>query len=141
MLLSHTELPVVISNENNQRFLEKHGKDLRQFLEVNDFGLSRVACMCPKCPFFGMPMGRPLMMGGRPTINATLQEHINSFVPGLHKAIYTHHDKSNADIFGEIVRHCMTYRVGEDSVREVINTINNIRQQTVEWEEFERHFV
>lgn len=97
--------------------------------------------MCPKCPFFGKPMGRPHMVDGKPAIHPTLQEHINSFVPGLHRAIYTHHDRSNAEIFGEIIRHCMTYRVGEDNVRDVINTINNLRQGTVEWEDFERHFV
>lgn len=141
MLLTHTDLPVIVSAENNERFLQKHGRDLRQVLEVNDFGLSRVACMCPKCPFFAKPFGPPNMFNGKPTINVFLQEHINSFVPGLHKAVYTHHDKSHADIMGAIIRHCMVFRVGEDNVRDVVNTINNIRHRSVEWEVFEKYFV
>lgn len=53
----HMEPPVLITRKNSERFKQLHGRDLAEELNVNEFGLSLTACMCPKCPLFRKNLG------------------------------------------------------------------------------------
>lgn len=121
-LVSHFDLPVLVSKVNAERFRQKYNRDLRDELDVNEIGLSRVACMCPKCPFFMKPLGPKTG-----TMAPELMEHLNSGVDGLY---YTMQGPvTNLSDFLKIYVHPR------------INNINNLVNRELTWEEFEKHFI
>ena len=76
MNATHT-LPIVMSESNMAMFLMKHGRDLKEELDVTPWGLSRVACLSPECPFFGKPIGkRAMSRAGTPRMADRLVQHL-----------------------------------------------------------------
>ena len=88
MLEAHRDPPVLITKEHCERFKEKHGRDLGAELDVNDFGLSLTACMCPRCPFFRKPLGA--RNAQRTTPCPQLHEHTHTFAPKVNNVAYIH---------------------------------------------------
>jgi hypothetical protein len=78
----HRSLPVLVTKEFAAKFQANHGRDLIAELDINDYGLSRCACMCPTCPFFAQPMG--------PKLKFHLA--IFSHIKGVHRAVLTQPD-------------------------------------------------
>jgi hypothetical protein len=75
-------LPVLMSEANMAAFQAKHGRDLKRELDVTPWGLSRVACLSPHCPFFGRALGRPaLSRDGKPRMADRLVQHLEG-LPG-----------------------------------------------------------
>ena len=161
MLVCHSELPVLVSEENAALFKAKHGRDLLDEFDVNEYGLSRVACLCAKCPYFKVRMGNSTLRNGQRHISPMLYEHISSCVEGIQRLHSVVHrvatppppragtvlpvvprpraDIEN-DILAELMRQCMLYRVGEETMRSTLHNIRAIRTP-VPFAEFERHFV
>lgn len=172
MLVCHSELPVIVSEENAALFKAKHGRDLLNEFDVNEYGLSRVACLCAKCPYFKVRMGNSTLRNGQRHISPMLYEHISSCVEGiqrLHSVVHRvggsglatppppragtvipvvpgpradleNNIVAENDILAELMRQCMLYRVGEETMRSTLHNIRAIRTP-VPFEEFERHFV
>lgn len=135
MIITHIDLPIVISKENADRFKEKHGRDLLEEFQVNTWGVSRVACMCPKCPFFKKPLGQ---VAANAQISNELQEHINTFVPDFHKSLYK--SKDDAEILASLLNKCLLIRVRETEVASALQSIKLIKTP-IPWETFEAYFV
>ncbi len=78
----HRGLPVLVTRDFAARFQANHGRDLIADLDINNYGLSRCACMYPTCPFFAQPMG------------AKLKFHLAIFghIKGVHRAVLTQPD-------------------------------------------------
>jgi len=49
---SHSESPILIQGINAEIFRVVHGIDLNEEFNTDSHGLSKIACMCPTCPFF-----------------------------------------------------------------------------------------
>jgi hypothetical protein len=78
------------------KFNDVFGRDLRSERDVTEYGLSRVACLCLGCPFFGKPLGRrATTKTGVPRISDALHNHLQHLpcVPGYH------HDRRHVGIF------------------------------------------
>ena len=81
-------LPIVMSEANMATFLCKHGRDLKEELDVTPWGLSRVACLSPECPFFAKPIGRRARSRiGMPRMADRLVQHLAGLPgdKGLHR--------------------------------------------------------
>ena len=48
----HEEKPLLITTVNAEIFQIFHGRNLIEEFQINEKGLSKIACMCPACPFF-----------------------------------------------------------------------------------------
>jgi len=142
MLASHADLPVIVSAENARRFQMQHGRDLMEELDINDYGLSRLACMCPQCPYFGKPLGRVTLREGERCTCPELQEHIGGCMvqQGLHKTFHQNKSKKVVDVLAAFLEQCVLYRMGEASVRQTLKNIREIKIP-LPWEDFEKHFV
>jgi hypothetical protein len=87
-------VPAVLSAPLVDRFRAEFGRDLAADLSLTDYGLSRTACLCPACPFFGRVLGRPGRgRQGQPIMNAALVKHL-ALVPSIPAF---HRDRLHAD--------------------------------------------
>jgi len=135
MLVGHAEFPVIISEENAAKFKEKHGRDLREEFDVTEYGLSRIACMCPQCPFFKKELGKRCG-----SMVPQLQDHVSSGINGFHRTVINNTSKSDFDLLADLLKNSLLFRLGENQVKEAVNNINAIKAP-VPWEQFERHFL
>jgi hypothetical protein len=124
MLDAHRDPPVLITKNNRERFKQQHGRDLGEELNVNDFGLSLTACMCPKCPLFKKNLGSKTS-SELPIFQ--LMEHTASFVPKVDNVPYVH----------------VLFRHMADKKSEFVNVLNTMFRDGdgMGYEEFERLFV
>lgn len=142
MLASHADLPIVVSPENAERFEKEHGRNLIEELDINEYGLSRIACMCPQCPFFKKPLGRITERDGKRCICPELQEHISGCLmqQGLHKTVHQNKGEKEVDVLAKFLEQCVLYRMGEPSVSHTLRHIRDIKIP-VQWADFTKHFV
>jgi hypothetical protein len=86
---SHVGMPILITKEFAAGFLETHGRDLAAELDVNEYGLSRCACMYPACGFFAQPLGKKAVCRkGNPRMTDRLREHLSVPIQGVHRAVF-----------------------------------------------------
>lgn len=52
MSQAHSQPPILISQLNAQIFKAIYNRDLLEEYKTTSYGLSKIACMCPSCPFF-----------------------------------------------------------------------------------------
>lgn len=69
---SHEEKPLLITTLNAQIFQILHGRNLIEEFQTNNKGLSKIACMCPACPFFKKKFSGPTTQEG---FQCALLEH------------------------------------------------------------------
>lgn len=55
----HEEKPLLITTVNAEIFQIFHGRNLIEEFQINEKGLSKIACMCPACPFFKKKFSGP----------------------------------------------------------------------------------
>jgi hypothetical protein len=118
----HRERPILVSEAHRLRFLESHGRDLKMELDLNDKGFSRVACMCPRCPFFAKPLG--VSVDGN--LAQELKEHMRCYEMTISdfaflKTVYLDDNWDN-----NFMR---------------ITNLNNVLNEVVQWDEFQSLFV
>lgn len=101
---SHQGLPVLVTREFAAEFQEKHGRDLLAELDVNEYGLSRCACLFPLCGFFGRPLGKRYSKG-TPRMNDKLKQHLSIFghIKGVHRQVLSRPSDSTDVIVNDIV--------------------------------------
>lgn len=126
LIVTHHEQPMLVSADNAARYLEKHGRDLRQELCLNDSGMSAVACLCPHCPYFA-----------RCTSEHQLSEH-NDHSNELMQIIHENFQCSDPEIADKYLQ-TQPLRRRVLSRTALCMRINRIRQP-VPWETFEGYF-
>ena len=101
---SHQGLPVLVTREFSAEFKAKHGRDLLAELDVNEYGLSRCACLFPLCSYFGRPLGKKFTKGV-PRMTDRLRQHLSIFnhIKGVHREVLTRASDSTDVIVNDIV--------------------------------------
>ena len=100
----HRGLPVLITREFASAFRAKHGRDLIAELDVNEYGLSRCACLFPLCRYFAKPLGKKFTKGA-PRMTDKLKQHLSIFahVRGVHRTVLSRPGDSTNEIVDDIV--------------------------------------
>ena len=95
----HVGMPILITKEFAADFQAAHGRDLLAELDVNEYGLSRCACMYPGCRFFGQPLGKKAVCrSGNPRMADRLREHLSVPIKGVHRAVLTNPSMEPDDV-------------------------------------------
>jgi hypothetical protein len=102
---AHQGLPVAVTKEFASVFHAKHGRDLLKELDINEYGLSRCACLFPLCGYFGRPLGKKFTKGA-PRMNDKLKQHLSIFahVKGVHREVLSRPTESTTVIVNDIVK-------------------------------------
>lgn len=120
----HRERPILIHETHRLRFLEIYGRDLKTELDLNSKGFSRIACMCPKCPFFTKPLG--VSVDGK--LAPELEEHMRCYEMSISDFAFL-----KMAYFDDVWDN--------NFVRLMDLNTNNILNEIVQWNEFEGLFV
>jgi hypothetical protein len=142
MLQTHQGLPVLITPNFAAKFKELHGRDLIEELDVNDYGLSRNACMHPQCPFFAKPLGKKAKSrDGKPRMCDRLRQHLGSLcsIGGLHRTTLTNPTMEPSSICEQALHKLPLHMLVSHEVHNLLQHIRNIRAP-IPWENFERLF-
>jgi len=142
MYETHQGLPVLVTPNFAAKFKEVHGRDLVEELDINEYGLSRNACMYPGCHFFAKPLGKKAKSrDGLPRMCDRLQQHIGTLgsVAGLHRMTLTQPTLDPTLVLEQAMSKLPVHMLVSQEVYELSQHIRNIRAP-IPWENFERLF-
>jgi hypothetical protein len=137
--LTHTGMPILLPENYMAAFKKKHGRDLKAELEVNEYGLSKVACLYPTCPFFALPLGKARICCKQKCMNQRLKEHLSCSIPAFHKIVFQNPRKTVHEIINLILENEPLARISRQRVGEIIRYVEQI-QTPIPWEKFEAYF-
>lgn len=72
---AHVHPPILINGLNVQIFKSLHNRDLSDEFKTTVYGLSKICCMCPSCPFFKKKISDDV---SGTTFDLALLEHISN---------------------------------------------------------------
>ena len=128
---THYGLPVLISQRYAEEFFVVHGVDLMDLLDINDYGLSRSACMFRHCPHFARPLGKKATCKkGLPRMGDKLMQHLAPLcvVGGLHRAVLQHPELDETLILEQTMSRLPLVSLVVHEVSSLVANIKAIRQ-------------